>query len=89
MLNGKNTVMIKEYNNNYETKADFKNETGGTLNFPKKTGLTTLKSNIDKLDIDKLKNVPIGLSSSKSKVDKLDFGKLETTLVGLCKLNNT
>ena len=37
MLNGKNTVIIKEYSNNYETKADFKNETCGTSNFPKKT----------------------------------------------------
>ena len=36
------------------------------------TDLATLKSDVDKLDIDKLKNVPIGLKSLKSKVDRLD-----------------
>ena len=34
--------------------------------------LASLKSNIDKLDIDKLKNVPINLSSLKIKVEQLD-----------------
>ena len=43
---------------------------------------------MDKLDIDKLKNVPSGLSSLKSKVDKSDIGKLETTPVDLSKLGN-
>ena len=43
-------------------------------------GLSTLKSKVYKLDIDKLKNVPNGLSSLKSKVDKLDIRKLETKL---------
>ena len=48
-----------------------------------------MKSDIDKLDIDKLKNVPNGLSNLKSKVDnKVDIGKLETTLVDLNKLRD-
>ena len=34
--------------------------------------LASLKSNIDKLDIDKLKNVPTNLSSLKIKVEQLD-----------------
>ena len=51
------------------------------------TDLANLKSNVDKLDIDKLKNVPSGLSSSKSKVDKLDIDKLETIPVDLSKLS--
>ena len=38
----------------------------------KKTYLATLKSDVDKLDINKLKNVPTNLSNLKSKVDKLD-----------------
>ena len=38
----------------------------------KKTDLT----NVDKLDIDKLKNVPRNLSNLKSKIDKLDVDKL-------------
>ena len=42
---------------------------------------------MDKLDIDKLKNVPSGLSSLKSKVDKLDIGKSETAPVDLSKLS--
>ena len=45
------------------------------------TDLAILKSNVDKLDIDELKNVPSGLSSWRSKVDQLDIGKLETTPV--------
>ena len=40
----------------YTTKADFKNATGvDTSNFAKKTDLANLKSDVDKLDIDKLK----------------------------------
>ena len=74
---------------NYETKADLKNATGvDTSKFAKKFDLASLKSNVDKLDIDKLKNVPNGLSSLKSNVDKLDIGKLETTQVDLSKLSN-
>ena len=74
---------------NYATKADLKNATGvDTSKFAKKVDLTNLKSNVDELDIDKLKNVPSGLSSLKSKVDKLDIGKLETTPVDLSKLSN-
>ena len=34
--------------------------------------LASLKSNIDKLDIDKLKNVPTNLSSLKIEVEQLD-----------------
>ena len=43
---------------------------------------------INWLDVDKLKNAPIGLSNLKSKIDKLDIGKLEVTLVNLSKLND-
>ena len=42
----------------------------------KKCDLANLKSDADKLDIDKLKNVPSGLNSLKSKADKLDIDKL-------------
>ena len=74
---------------NYATKADLKNVTGvDTLNLAKQTDLVNLKSDVDKLDIDKSKNVPSGLSSLKNKVDKLDIGKLETTVVNLSKLND-
>ena len=35
-----------------------------------------VKSDVDKLDIDKWKNVPSNLSNLKSKVDELHVGKL-------------
>ena len=54
----------------------------------KKTDLANLKSDVDKLDIDKSKIIPCGLCSLKSKVDKLDIGKLETSPVNLSKLSN-
>ena len=41
-------------------------------NLLKKVNLANLKSIVDKLDIDKLKNVPTNLSNLKSKVDKVD-----------------
>ena len=51
---------------NYATKVDLKNTTGDTSGFVKKTDLANLKSIVDKLDIDKLKNVPTNLSNLKS-----------------------
>ena len=56
---------------NYATKTDLKNATGvDNSSFAKKVDLASLKSDADKLDIDKLKNVPINLSNLKSKVVK-------------------
>ena len=43
---------------------------------------------MDKLDIDKSKNVPSGWRILKSKADKLDTRKLEATLFDLSNLNN-
>ena len=55
---------------NYTTKVDLKNGTGvDTSKFVKKFGLASLKSNLDKLDIDKLKNLLTNLSNLRSKVD--------------------
>ena len=74
---------------NYATKADVKNTTGAdTLDFAKKIDLGNLKSDVDKLDIDKLKNVTSSLSNLKNKLDKLDIGKLEITPVDLSKLSD-
>ena len=48
---------------NYATKTDFKNVAHvNTLNFSLKTNLASLKIEVDKLDIDKLKVVPTDLS---------------------------
>ena len=59
---------------NYATKANLKNATGvNTPKIAKKVDLACLKSNVDKLEIDKLKNVPTNSSNLKIKVDKLDL----------------
>ena len=59
-----------------------------TSDFAKKTALANLKSDVDKLDIDKLKNVPSNLSNLKSKVDKVDVHKLVPVPVDLGKLSD-
>ena len=54
----------------------------------KKTDLANWKSDVDKLDIDKLKNVPSNLSNLKSIVDKLDADKLVPVPVDLSELSD-
>ena len=44
------------------------------------TDLAHLKSDVDKLDIDELKNVSSKLSNLKSKLDKLDVDQLVPVL---------
>ena len=74
---------------NYATKADLKNaQVLIHQNLLKKFHLVILKSNVDKLDIDKLKNVPTNLRNFKSKVDKLDVDKLVFVPAGLSKLSD-
>ena len=74
---------------NHAKKSALKNATGvDTSDFAKKNNWANSKFDVDKLDIDKLKNVPNGLNSLKSKVDKLDNGKFETTPIDLNKLSN-
>ena len=72
----------------YATKTDLKSAAGiDKLSFAKKVDLATLKSNVDKLDIDKLKNVPTYLSNLEGKVDKLNVDKLLSLPVDLSKVN--
>ena len=52
----------------------------------KKTDLANLESDVDKLDIDKVKNLPTHLSNFKSKVNKLDVDKLVPVPFDLGKL---
>ena len=57
---------------NYATRADLKNAIAvDASNFAKKVDLANLKSDVNELDIYKLKNVPSGLHSLKSKVDRV------------------
>ena len=74
---------------NYARKADLKNATGvDTLDFAKKIDLANLKSDVDKLDDYKLKNVPSNLNNLKNKVDKLDINELITVPVDLSELSD-
>ena len=71
---------------NYVTKDNWKNATGvDTPKFAKKVDLTSLKSEVDKLDIDKIEKVPNGSKILKSKVNKLDVNKLVPVPVDLSK----
>ena len=70
-------------------KSRFKNAGGiDTSKFAEKVDLASLKSNIDKLDIDKLKSVPTNLNNLKSKMDKLNVDKLVSSPADLSKLSD-
>ena len=74
---------------NYVTKADLENAKGvDTSNFAKKVDLANIKFDVNKLDIDKLKNVLTNSSSLKSKVDKLDVQTLVPVPVDLSTLSD-
>ena len=47
-----------------------------------------MKAEVDKLDINKLVNVPTSLSNLKTKVDDLDVDKLKTCPIDLKKLSD-
>ena len=47
-----------------------------------------MKAEFDKLDFNKLNNVPTSLNNLKTKVDYWDVGKLKTVPVDLKKLSN-
>ena len=74
---------------NYANKTDIKNISHiDTSSFTLKTNLASLKTEVDKLDIDKSKSLPNNLSNLKNKVDKLDIDKLVSAPVDLSKLSN-
>ena len=56
-------INVKVDLSNYATKTDLKNVTHvDTSSFALKTNLASLKTEVDKLDIDKLAQVPVDLS---------------------------
>ena len=62
---------LSKYATKTTKKNNFKSATGiDTSSFGKQVDLTNLKSNVDKLDTDKLKKVLTNLSNLKSKVGK-------------------
>ena len=67
---------------NYATKTELEHTTGiDTSDLAAKKDFIVLKAEDDKLDINKLGNVPPGLNNLKTKVDDLDVGKLKTVPV--------
>ena len=83
------TVKVALDLSNYATKTDFRIAAGvDTSFFAKKAELANLESDVDKLDIDKFKNLPTDLNNLKSKVDKLDVDKLVPAPVDLSKLSD-
>ena len=74
---------------NYATKADIKNISHvDTSSFALKSNLASLKTEVNKLNIDKLKSLPANLSNLESKVDRLGIDKLAPVPVDLSKLSN-
>ena len=75
-------IKVKIDLSNYVTKADIKNIAHvDTSNFASKTNLANLKTEVDKLDIGKLKTVPVDLSKLSNVVKnevikKTEYNKL-------------
>ena len=86
--NHKENIKVEVDLSNYATKADIKNITHvDTSNFALKTNLANLKTEVDKLDIDKLVPIPADLSKLSNVVKndvlkKVDYNKL------VVKVNN-
>ena len=70
-------INVKLDLSNYATKADIKNISHvAASSFALKTNLANLKSEVDKLDIDKLKPVPTDLSKLSDVVKKMLLKRL-------------
>ena len=74
-------IKLKVYLSDYATKTDFKNVTHiDTSSFALKTNLANLKTEVDKLDIEKLVPVPTDLSEL-SNVVKIDVVKKKLYMI--------
>ena len=74
---------------NYATKDDIKNIAQvDTSSFALKTNVANLKTEVDKLDVDKLRSLRNNLSILKTKVDKLDIDKLAPVPTDISKLSD-
>ena len=85
--NHKENIKVEIDLSNYATEADIRNITHvDTSNFALKTNLTNLKTEVDKLDIDKLVPIPGDLSKlsnvvKNDVVKKVDYNKLVTKII--------
>ena len=79
-------IKVKLDLSNYPTKTDLKSVTHvDPSSFASKTNLASLKTEVDKLDVEKLKTVPADLSKLANKVandlvEETDFNALEQTI---------
>ena len=75
---------------NYATKTDLKNITHlDVSSFASKTNLAALKTEVDKIDADKLKTIPTDLAKLTNAVEKTDYNtkvtSIEAQIAGLTK----
>ena len=90
-----NNVKVELDLTNYATKNDLKNITHVDVSsFASKTNLATLKSEVDKIDVDKLKTAPVDLAKLtnaiendlvKKTVYNTKVTSIETQIAGLTK----
>ena len=74
---------------NYVTKKELEHVTRvDTFDLAAKKDFIALKAQVDKLDINKLVNIPISLNNLETKADDLDVSKLKTVPVDLIKLRD-
>ena len=74
---------------NYATKKESEHATGvDTSDLAAKKYFIALKAEVDKLDINKLVNVPTSLNNLETKVDDLNVDKLKPFPVYLKKLRD-
>ena len=72
-------INVKVDLSNYATKTDLKNVTPvDTSSFELKTNLASLKTDVDKLDVDKLAPVPVDLSKLSDVVKQINMIKYDT-----------
>ena len=81
-------INVKVELSNYATKTDLKNVRHvDTSNFPPKANLASIKTEVDKLDIDKLASVPVDLSKLSNVVKNDEVKKTVYDKVA-SKVNN-
>ena len=82
-------VKIELYFSTYAKKADLKNWARvDTLDFASENDFVNLKSDADKINIDKLENVSYNARNLKRKVEKIDVYQLLPVPVDLNKLSD-
>ena len=83
-----NNIKVKLDLTNYATKTDLKNITHADVSsFASKTNLAALKTEIDKIDVDKLKTTPVDLvkltnAAENDLVKKTDYNAKVTSMEG-------